>query len=90
MSGQLLTTGSSTVDSVGAKRAVATCPTGSKIHSGGFDIGSGAGQVDLTTSFIDYDVTDNPTRQGYEARAREDQTGTPAPWRVAAYAICAS
>ena len=90
VSGQLLATGTSTVDSVGTKRAIATCPPGSKIHSGGFDVGSGAGQVDLTTSFIDYDVAGNPTRQGYEAQAREDGTGTSAPWRVAAYAICAS
>jgi hypothetical protein len=90
VSGQLLATGTSTSDSVAAKRAIATCPAGSKIHSGGFDISSGAGQVDLTTSFIDYDVTTKPTRQGYEAQAREDRTGTSAAWRVAAYAICAS
>jgi hypothetical protein len=90
VSGQLLATGSSTLDSVGAKRAIATCPAGSKIHNGGFDIGTGAGQVDLTTSFIDYEVANNPTRQGYVAHASEDQTGTSGVWRVAAYAVCAS
>ena len=36
VSGHLLATGTSTVDSVGTKRAIATCPAGSKIHSGGF------------------------------------------------------
>ena len=69
VSGQLLATGSSTVDSVGAKRTIATCPAGSKIHSGGFDIGSGAGQVDLTTSFIDYDVAEQPDPTGLRSPA---------------------
>ena len=60
------------------------------IHSGGFDLGSAVGQAGLTASFLDVDVNSDPTRQGFEAQAREDRTGFTGIWRLATYAICAS
>lgn len=85
-----LATGTTTVDSTGFKRAVAVCASGTKIHSGGFDIGSAVGQANLTASFLDVDVNSDPTRHGFEAQAREDRTGFTGSWRLATYAICAN
>ena len=88
--GQQVASSSSPVDSTSFKRATATCPAGTKIHSGGFDIGSGDGEVNLATFFLDPDVSGDPSRQGFEAQAREDHTGQTDTWRVAAFAICAN
>jgi hypothetical protein len=88
--GHSLATATSAVSSAGFKHAVAACPTGTKVHAGGFDVGSGRGQVRLSTSFLDPDLTADPTRQGFAAQAREDATGTAARWRVASFAICAA
>jgi hypothetical protein len=85
-----LATGTTTVDSTGFKRAVAVCASGTNIHSGGFDIGSAVGQANLTASFLDIDVNNDPTRHGFEAQAREDRTGYAGNWRLATYAICAN
>ena len=74
----------------GFKRSVAACPTGTRIHAGGFDLGTAVGQANLTSSFLDVDVNSDPTRQGYEAQAREDGTGYTGIWRLATYAICAA
>ena len=62
---------------------------GTRIHSGGFDLGSGRGQVNLRTSFLDFDVPGSG-RQGFVAQAQEDQSGFSGTWRVGAYAICAA
>jgi hypothetical protein len=85
-----LATGTTSVDSTGFKQAVAVCASGTRIHSGGFDIGSAVGQSGLTASFLDVDVNSDPTRQGFEAQAREDRTGFTGIWRLATWAICAS
>ena len=90
VAGQQLATATSAVNSTAFKPVVAVCPPGTRIHSGGFDIGSGGGQVNLTASFLDYDVAGDPSRHGFEAQAREDQTGYSGLWRVATFAICAS
>ena len=90
VAGQRLATASSGLTSTAFKPVVANCPTGTRIHSGGFDIGTGRGQVNLTASFLDYDVAGDPTRHGFEAQAREDQTGFAGDWRLATFAICAS
>lgn len=87
--GQRLATASSAFDSTGSKHAVAVCPAGTRIHSGGFDAGSGRGQVNLRTSYLDYDVPADRSRQGFDAQAQEDQTGFASSWRVAAFAVCA-
>ena len=88
--GLRLATSPSSVSSVSFKSVVAVCPPGTRIHSGGFDAGLGRGQVNLTSSFLDYDVASDSTRQGFEAQAREDQSGFPSTWRLSAYAICAN
>ena len=88
--GLRLATGTTGVDSTGFKQSVAVCPTGTRIHSGGFDLGSAVGQAGLTAAFLDVDVNSDPTRQGFEAQAREDRTGFTGIWRLATYAICAS
>ena len=88
--GQVLATGTSAVDSVGSKHSVAVCPAGTRIHAGGFDVGSGAGQVNLTTSYLDPDTSVDPTRQGFGAHGREDDTGYAGQWRVASFAVCAA
>ena len=88
--GLRLVTGTTAVDSTGFKLSMAVCPTGTKIHAGGFDIGSAVGQAGLTAAFLDVDVNSDPTRQGFEAQAREDRTGFTGIWRLATYAICAS
>ena len=88
--GLRLATRSSALDSTSFKPVVAVCPSGTRIHSGGFDASLGRGQVNLTSSFLDYDVASDPTRQGFEAQAREDRTGLPSNWQVSAFAICAS
>jgi hypothetical protein len=88
--GQHLVTGQSAINSTASKQAVAVCPAGTRIHSGGFDLGSGRGQVALRTSYLDYDVPPVTSLQGFDAQAHEDQSGFAGRWRVAAYAICAS
>ena len=72
------------------KRAPAACPTGTRVLSGGFDVGSAAGNAELTTAFLDPDLTGDPTHQGYEAQAAESGTGFTGSWRTASYAICAA
>ena len=88
--GLVLASGSTAVDSTTFKRAVAVCPTGTKIHSGGFDLGTAFGQAGVSASFLDVDVNGDPARQGFEVQAREDRTGFSGIWRVATYAICAT
>lgn len=88
--GLRLAMGTTVVDSTGFKHAVAVCPTSNRIHSGGFDVVSTVGQAGLTASFFDVDVIGDPTRQGFEAQAREDRTGFSGIWRLATFAICAS
>ena len=78
------------IDSTSTKRAPAACPTGTRVLSGGFDIGSAAGNAELTTAFLDPDLTGDPTHQGYEAQAAESGTGFTGSWRTASYAICAA
>lgn len=84
-----LASGTTAVDSTTFKRAVAVCPTGTKIHSGGFDLGSAVGQAGVSASFLDVDVNGDPARQGFEVQGREDRNGFSGIWRVATYAICA-
>jgi hypothetical protein len=79
-----------TVDSTDAKRAEAACPTGTRVLSGGFDIGSAAGHVEVSNTFLDPDLTDDPTHQGAETQARENGTGYTGTWRVGAFAVCAA
>jgi hypothetical protein len=88
--GLRLASGTSALDSTATKETVAVCPSGTRIHSGGFDLGTGRGQVAPTTSFVDYDVAGDPSRHGFDARAGEDRTGFTGNWRIATYAICAS
>ena len=88
--GLRLASATSGLDSTAGRETVAVCPTGTRIHSGGFDLSSGRGQVTPTTSFVDYDVASDPTRQGFDVRALEDRTGFTGTWRLATYAICAS
>ena len=88
--GLRLVSGTTAVDSTGFKISRAVCPTGTKIHSGGFDIGSAVGQAGVSAAFLDPDVNSDPTRQGFEVQAREDRTGFTGIWRLATYAICAS
>lgn len=88
--GLRLATSSTALNSTSFKFVVAVCPPGTRIHSGGFDASLGRGQVNLTSSFLDYDVASDPNRQGFEAQAREDQSGLSSNWRVSAFAICAS
>lgn len=90
VSGLRLASGTSALDSTARKESVAICPSGTRIHSGGFDLGTGRGQVAPTTSFVDFDVAGDPSRQGFSARAGEDRTGLSGGWRIATYAICAS
>ena len=46
VAGLHLATGTTVVDSTGFKRAIAVCPTGTRIHAGGFDVGSAVGQAE--------------------------------------------
>jgi hypothetical protein len=79
-----------TIDSTGAKRVAAACPTSTRVLSGGFDIRSAGGSAELTTAFLDPDLTGNPTHQGYEAQAAVSGSGFAGSWRTASYAICAT
>jgi hypothetical protein len=88
--GLKLATGTTAVDSTGFKQSIAVCPAGTRIHAGGFDLGTAVGQANLTSSFLDVDVNSDPTRQGFEAQAREDGTGYSGIWRLGTWAICAS
>jgi hypothetical protein len=90
VAGLRLATGTTAVDSIGIKQSIAACPRGTRIHAGGFDLGTAVGQANLTASFLDVDVNGDPTRQGFEAQAREDGTGFTGIWRLATFAICAS
>lgn len=85
-----LASGTTGVDSTGFKRAVAVCAPGTRVHAGGFDIGSAVGQAGVSASFLDIDVDGDPTRQGFEVQAREDLTGYAGIWRVGTYAVCAA
>ena len=87
--GQRLVVGASTLDSTASRQGLAVCPPGTRIHSGGFDLDSGRGQVNLRTSFLDFDVPGSG-RHGFVAQAQEDQSGFSGTWRVGAYAICAA
>lgn len=78
------------VDSTSTKRVAAACPTGTRVLSGGFDIGSANGASELTTAFLDPDLTGDPTHQGYESQAAESGSGFSGSWRTASYAICAA
>jgi len=84
------TTATSGSDSTTAKRAAAACPTGTRVVSGGFDIGTASGTVEGTNTFLDPDLTDDPTHQGSETQARESGGGTTDTWRVASFAVCTS
>lgn len=85
-----LATATTSVDSTGFKRAVAVCPIGTKIHSGGFDIGSARGHAGISAAFVDFDVNSNPNLQGFEAQSREERSGYGGSWRLATFAICAT
>ena len=76
--------------SADAKRAAAACPAGTRVLSGGFDIGSASGHVEVTNTFLDPDLTDDPTHQGSETQARENGTGYTSSWRDGAFAVCAT
>jgi hypothetical protein len=65
------------------KGITATCPAGKKLVGPGIDVTPGDGHV-----LVD-DVRPSADLQSLFVRAREDETGTPSAWYVAAYAICA-
>jgi hypothetical protein len=72
-------------DSVGAKYAYASCPTGKSLISGAGTINSPNGQVVLDTVAPSGDP---PTTAVFVAL--EDDTGNSADWGVTGYAICAA
>jgi hypothetical protein len=88
--GQRLATAQSAFDSTSSRQATAICPAGTRVHSGGFDLRSGLGQVNLRTSYLDPDVPSDPFRQGFVAQAQEDQTGFASSWHALAFGICAA
>ena len=90
VAGLKMATGTTAVDSTAFKQSIAVCPAGTRIHAGGFDLGTAVGQANLTAAFLDVDVNSDPTRQGYEAQAREDGTGYAGIWRLGTWAICAN
>jgi len=87
---QQLVSASSGFDSADGKSASAACPAGTKAHAGGFDVGSGRGEVNVASYFVDPDLPFDWSREGFVATGREDATGRAGDWRVAAFAVCAA
>jgi len=101
--GQQLIRASSANDAIDHKLARAACPSGTLIHSVGFDLRNGAGRVHATRFFPDVDLNNNPNVQGVEVQAQEDANGfltitrlgidgpvvTNNKWFVSALGICA-
>ncbi|TDD34941.1 hypothetical protein E1287_15060 [Actinomadura sp. KC06] len=78
--------GSSASDSTTPKSATATCPAGTRVHAGSSSIG---GFPD-TNSLIRERVVPNTALTSVTATGRETPgAGSPDPWSVTAYAICA-
>jgi hypothetical protein len=74
-SGQQRIRATTAVDASDHKLVRAACPAGTKIHSTGFDLTSGLGQVHATTYIFDVDLNSDPNVQGVEVQAREDANG---------------
>ncbi|XTZ13447.1 hypothetical protein ACQSSU_18125 [Micromonospora echinospora] len=70
------------LDSTPVKSAVATCPTGQRVHGVGGEVDSGAGQVRMTGVDL---LSDTQVR----VTAAEDEDGFAGNWAPRAYAICA-
>jgi hypothetical protein len=71
-------------DSSLAKSRFASCPTGKQLLGAGADVLGAPGQV-----FLD-GIRLNSPLNNMEARAFEDQDGTPLSWSLNAYAMCAN
>ncbi|TDB89409.1 hypothetical protein E1264_08320 [Actinomadura sp. KC216] len=84
--GRTVVFGSSANDSTTPKSATATCPAGTRVHAGSSSIG---GFPD-TNSLIRERVVPNTALTSVTATGRETPgAGSPDPWSVTAYAICA-
>jgi len=75
---------SSPTDSNLSRSATANCPDAKGLTGAGAEITGGLGQVVLRALLLD--VGD----ARFDARAFEDEDGTPADWSLRAYAICAT
>ncbi|HEY0640629.1 MAG TPA: hypothetical protein VGD67_23615 [Pseudonocardiaceae bacterium] len=63
------------------KQVSVTCPTGTRLLTAGWDVGSGAGQVYVNQLA--------PSITGVSATGMEDQDGQAGNWRVNVHAVCA-
>lgn len=74
-----------------AHSAVASCPAGTKVHSGGFVAIGAGGQAQLASMHFSLDTGhDNGGIQGFEADGHTDLTGFTGNWSMLSQAICAA
>jgi hypothetical protein len=72
-------------------QAGADCPAGTAPLGVGAEIGNGAGQVALHSTYGNYTVGPYGIPSGWAtAKAYEDETGYSGTWTLASYAVCAS
>jgi hypothetical protein len=69
------------------KSATVSCPTGTRVHSGGAQL-TPAGGGPLSGSLVVDNVAVDSQLSSVTTRAREDETGTNADWSVQAVALC--
>jgi hypothetical protein len=69
------------------KSATVSCPTGTRVHSGGAQL-TPAGSGPLSGSLVVDNVAIDSQLSSVTTRAREDETGTNADWSVQAVALC--
>lgn len=81
---------SSAIDSASPKTRVAACPAGTTALAGGFDVSSASGLAHVPSFFVDPDLPQDRTRQGFSVTGREDRGGFSGDWRVFTQAVCAS
>lgn len=77
-------------DSSSPKSALAACPAGTTALAGGFDVSKAAGLAHVTSAFVDPDLPQDRSRQGFGVTGREDRGGFGGDWRVLAQAVCAA
>lgn len=81
---------STALDSTDPKSATAACPAGTTALAGGFDVSKGEGLTQVGTFFIDPDLPQDRTRQGFGVTGHEDRAGFTGDWRVLSQVVCAA
>ena len=91
VAGLTLAPGQSTNSSASHQSATAVCPTGTKVHSGGFVVVGAGGEADVSSFHFATDLYNNGAGvQALQIDGQEDRDGFAGNWYVLSQAICAS